>query len=72
MIKINDQVVITGRENNGRCGIFSHSRNGVGFIIIDNEVRPILMRNIEKSALQIEIDGFIVIAKILQYLDMFF
>ncbi len=72
MIKINDQVVITGRENNGRCGIFSHSRNGVAFIKIDNEVRPILMRNIEKSALQVEIDGFLVWVTILRYLDMFF
>lgn len=72
MIKQNDQVMITGRENNGRCGIFSHSSNGVAFVKIDNEVRPILMRNIEKSALQIEIDGFLAWAKILRYLDLFF
>lgn len=72
MIKTNDQIVITGRENHGKCGIFSHSRNGVGFITIDKEVRPILMRNIEKSDLQVEIDGFLVIAKIMRYLDMFF
>lgn len=72
MIKPNDQVVITGRENHGKHGIFSHSSNGVAFVEIDNEVRPILMRNIKKSDLQIEIDGFLVWTKIMRYLDLFF
>ena len=53
-----DDVVVIGRESNGKFGFFSHETNGVAFIRMEEEkeTRPFLMRNIKKSDRQLEID----------------
>lgn len=52
-----DEVVIIGRENYGKTGIFHHEQNGVAFVTLYREEPcPFLLRNIQKSDRQLEID----------------
>jgi hypothetical protein len=54
-----DEVVITGRENHGKTGIFHYKQNGVAFVqLYGEELRPFLLRNVQKSDLQLECDRY--------------
>lgn len=54
-----DEVVIVGRENHGKTGIFHYKQNGVAFVTLyGEELRPFLLINVQKSDRQMETDRY--------------
>jgi len=68
-----DEVVITGREDQGKTGIYCYQQNGVAFVkLYGQEVRPYLLRNIQKSDRQLEINRYAKELNLIYLLNYFF
>ena len=68
-----DEVVIIGRENHGKTGIFHYKQNGVAFVqLYGEELRPFLLRNVQKSDRQMETDRYAKDLYLIKMLNLIF
>jgi hypothetical protein len=68
-----DEVVIVGRENHGKTGIFHYKQNGVAFVqLYGEELRPFLLRNVQKSDRQLETDRYAKDLYLIKMLNLIF